>query len=65
MRAYQAKHKCLWYKCYVPHCLCKLIAHQYESTHCINYIDSKETFDYWPAHESSNRILPTFDNKNW
>ena len=27
VRIYQAKHECLWYKCYVPHCPCRLIVH--------------------------------------
>jgi len=27
---YQAKHECLWYKCYVPHYPCRLIARQYD-----------------------------------
>ena len=27
VRIYQAKRSSLWYKCYVSHCLCRLIAH--------------------------------------
>ena len=39
-RLEQAKHECLWYKCYVPHCLCRLIASQYKLENWISYIDS-------------------------
>ena len=51
---YQAKHKCLWHKCYVPHCLYRLIARQYKLENWIYYIDSLGKFDYGPAHASSN-----------
>ena len=51
---YQAKHECLWYKCYVPHCLCRLIACQYEVEIWIYYIEHLEKFNYGPAHASSN-----------
>jgi len=64
VRVYQAKHECLWYKCYVPHCLCRLIARQYELEHWIYYIDSSRKFNYGPAHASSNHVIPTFVNKN-
>ena len=39
VRIYQAKHLSLWYKCYVPHYPCRLIAHQYEVETRIYYID--------------------------
>ena len=35
----RAAHKCLWYKCYVPHFPCRLIARQYEVEIRIYYID--------------------------
>ena len=54
VRIYQAKHECLWYKCYVPHCPCRLIARQYEVETRIYYIDSLGKFDYGPAHASRN-----------
>ena len=54
VRVYQAKHECLRYKCYVPHCPCRLIARQYELENCIYYIDSLGKFDYGPAHASSS-----------
>jgi len=54
VRIYQAKHECLWYKCYVPHCPCRLIACQYEVEIWIYYIDCLEKFDYGPAHSGSN-----------
>ena len=60
---YQAKHECLWYKCYVPHYLCRLIAHQYEVEIRIYYIDHLRKFDYGPAHVSN--VIPMFVNKNW
>jgi len=53
MRIYQAKHKCLWYKCYVPHCPCRQIARQCEVEIRIYYIDHLGNFDYGPAHASS------------
>ena len=43
---YQAKHECLWYKCYVPHYPCRLIACQYEAEIRIYYIDRLGKFDY-------------------
>ena len=55
VRIYQAKHECLWYKCYVPHCLCRLIARQYEVEIRIYYIDCFGKFDYEPAHASRNQ----------
>ena len=54
VRIYQAKHECLWYKCYVPHCPCRLIARQYEVETRIYYIDRLGKFDYGPAHASRN-----------
>ena len=56
VRIYQAKHKCLWYKCYVPvpHCPCRLISCQYEVETRIYYIDCLGKFDYWPADASRN-----------
>ena len=51
---YQAKHECLWYKCYVPHCPCRLIARQYEVETRIYYIDRLGKFYYGPAHASRN-----------
>ena len=54
VRIYQAKHECLCYKCYVPHCPCRLIARQYEVEIRIYYIDCLEKFDYGPAHASRN-----------
>jgi len=54
MRIYRAKHECLWYKCYVPHCPCRLIARQYEVQIRIYYIDHLGKFDYGPAHASRN-----------
>ena len=62
---YQAKHLSLWYKCYVPHCLCRLIARQYELEQWIYYIDSLGNFNYGSAHVSSNHVLLTFVNKKW
>ena len=53
----QAKHECLWYKCYVPHCPCRLIARQYEVEIRIYYIDCLGKFDYGPAHASRNHRL--------
>ena len=50
MHIYQARHKCLWYKCYVPHCPCRLIACQYEVETRIYYIDRLGKFNYGPAH---------------
>ena len=52
--AYQAKHECLWYKRYVPHYSCRLIARQYEVEIRIYYIDRLRKFDYGPAHASRN-----------
>ena len=54
VRIYQAKHECLWYKCYVPHCPCRLIARQYEVETRIYYIDRLGKFDYGPVHASRN-----------
>ena len=56
VRIYQAKHKCLWYKCYVHvlHCLCRLIACQCKFEKWIYYMDSLWKFDYGPAHASKN-----------
>ena len=51
---YQAKYECLWYKYYVPHYPCRLIACQYETEIRIYYIDRLGKFDYGPAHESRN-----------
>jgi len=51
VRIYQAKHECLWYKCYVPHCP---LARQYEEEIRIYYIDRLEKFDYGPEHASRN-----------
>ena len=51
---YQAKHECLWYKCYVPHYPCRLIARQYKVEIRIYYIDRLGKFDYGPAHASRN-----------
>ena len=42
------------YKCYVPHCPCRLIARQYEAKTRIYYIDRLGKFDYGPAHASRN-----------
>jgi len=54
VRIYQAKHECLWYKCYVPHCPCRLIARQYEVKTRIYSIDCLGKFDYGPAHATRN-----------
>ena len=54
VRIYQAKHSSLWYKCYVPHCPCRLIARQYEVETRIYYIDRLGKFDYGPAHANRN-----------
>ena len=54
VRIYQAKHECLWYKCYVPHCPCRLLARQLEVETRIYYIDCLGKFDYGPAHASRN-----------
>ena len=54
MRIYQAKHECLWYKCYVPHYPCRPIARHYEVEIRIYYIDCLGKFDYGPAHLSRN-----------
>ena len=45
---------CLWYKCYVPHYPCRLIARQYKVEIRIYYIDHLGKFDYGPAHASRN-----------
>ena len=65
------KHECLWYKYYVPHCLCRLIARrewlitsQYKLEHLTSYIHSWKKFDYGPAHAGSNHVRPMFINKN-
>ena len=62
---YQAKHKCQWYKCYVPHCLCRLIARQYELENWIYYIDSLGKFNYGPAHASSNHHYAYICQQKW
>ena len=59
---YQAKHECLWYKCYVSHCLCSLKAHcrctrPYELEHWISSIDRLRKFDYGQLHAGSNYAL--------
>ena len=54
VRIYQAKHECLWYKCYVPHCPCRLIARQFEVEIRIYCIDRLGKFDSGPAHASRN-----------
>jgi len=59
---YQAKHECLWYKCYVPHCPCRLIARQYEVETRIYYIDCLGKFDYGPVHASRNH---RYTQKKW
>ena len=60
MRIYQTKHKCLWYKCYVLHCLCRVIAGQYELKDWIYYIDSLGN----SIMQAATTIIPTFINKN-
>ena len=47
VRIYQAKHECLWYKCYVLHCPCRLIARQYEVETRIYYIDRLDGRILW------------------
>jgi len=59
----QAKHDCLWYKCYVQHCPCRLIAHQYELEHWVYYIDSLGKFDYGPAYASSKQVILCLSTK--
>ena len=54
VRIYQARHKYLWYKCYVPHYPCRLIARQYDMEIRIYHIDCLGKFDYGPAHASRN-----------
>ena len=44
---YQAKHECLWYKYYVPHYPCRLIACQYEVEVRIYYIDCLGKIRLW------------------
>ena len=70
---WQARVLCLWYKCYVPHCLCRLIAHsrwpitshyKLQLGNWIYYIDSLDEFNYGPAHANSNHVIPMFVNKN-
>ena len=62
-RIYQAKHECLWYKCYVPHCLCRLIARQYEVETKIYYIPYNakvslwKTFAVWQTVSNSRKNL--------
>ena len=58
VRIYQAKHECLWYKCYAPRCPCRLIARQNEVETRIYYIDRLGKFDYGPAHASRNHRYP-------
>ena len=50
----RAAHECLWYKCCVPRCPCRLIARQYGVETRIYYIDPLGKFDYGPAHASRN-----------
>ena len=64
VRTYQTKHECLWYKCYIPHCPCGLIACQYKLVNWIYYKDSLRKFDYGPAHASSNHRYAYVVNKN-
>ena len=46
---YRAKHEYLWYKHYVPHCLRRLKARQYEVEIWIYYLDCLVKFDYQPS----------------
>jgi len=63
---YQAKHECLWYKCYVPpHHPCRLIARQYEVEIRIYYIDCLGKFDCGPAHASRNHRYTYVCQQKW
>ena len=58
------RHERLWYKDYVSYCLYRLIARKYELEHWISLLGNLRKFDYGPVHASSNRVIPTFVNKN-
>jgi len=58
----QARVLCLWYKCYVPHYPCRLIACQYKAEIRIYYIDCLGKFDYGPAHASRNHRYTKWAN---
>ena len=59
------KHECLWHKCYVPHCPCRLIARQYEVEIRIYNIDRLGKFDYGPAHASRNHRYTYVCQQKW
>ena len=55
------KKKAVWpCETNVPHCLCRLIACQYELEHWICYIDRLGKFNYGPAHASGIHGLATY-----
>ena len=59
VRTYQAKHECLWYKCYVPHCPCRLIARQYEAKTRIYRGFARVThYDTTLCHQKTDHTVP-------
>ena len=57
--------ECLWYKRYVPHCPCRLIAYQYEVEIRIYYTDCLGKFDNGPTDASRNHRYTYVCQQKW